>query len=220
MGNIQVQPGLRIGTLRCPSDFSRVDQASCRIQCPQNFKFVIGSNGEVGRCVHDANNTYTVPAYTIPMSADESTFDGERSRFMEDLQKLQATIDEDQSADSALQTETNNYNLNTTEYESIKSQYSAYNNVQEATGKIKDTIEVLKPFRQPTAPSMNSQMEIERRNILDAVSQKLIMIQVALVTILICIVEYIVLPNEYAHKVAFITACVGLAVGIFLMSKK
>jgi hypothetical protein len=139
---------------------------------------------------------------------------------MQALQEVQKTMDEDVSAQQALESEMNNYNRNASEYETIKSQYSAYNNVHEATGKIKDTIEVLKPFRGPTAPDMSSSMEIERRNIMDAVSQKLIMIQVALVTILICVIEYIVLPNEYAHKVAFITAAIGLGVGIFLMSKK
>jgi hypothetical protein len=220
MLNIEVEPGLRIGRLRCPNDFRRGGESTCRIRCPAGFKPRVGGSGENDRCVHETNNAYSVITYPIPIGSDEELFESERTRFMEDLQALQTKIDEDTSADQALQTEMGHYNINAAEYASIRSQYSAYNNVESATNSIKDTIDALKPRRPPTAPNLKSDIELERRNILEIVSQKLVMIQVALVTLLVCIVEYIVLPNEYAHKVAFLTAAVGLGVGIFLMSKK
>lgn len=218
--SVQVQPAIQVAVAQCPSDFDTTGNQSCQIKCPSGFKTQRGGSGENDSCVHETNNAYSVPIYSIAPTASTSVFEGERSRFRTAFEALQSRISEDESAERALQTEMGNYSSQVTEYDAIQSKYSMYNNIRSATNSLKDTLDTLKPPRPPTAPNMRSDIEVERRNILDIVSQKLLMVQVALVTILICVVEYVVLPAEYAHKLAFLTASVGLGVGIFLMSKK
>lgn len=220
MGNVQVQPTVQVTVPQCPSDFQSSGSQSCQIKCPSGFKTQQGGSGENNSCVNESNNAYSLLVYSIPLTASQEIFEGERTRFARAFQDLQNRIAEDESAERALQQETSKYNVVATDYEAVRSRYSTYNNIQAATEELKDTIDILKPRRGPTAPDLQSDMEVERRNIMDTVSQKLVMVQVALVTILLCVVQYIVLPNEYAHKVAFITASVGLGVGIFLTSKK
>lgn len=79
---------------------------------------------------------------------------------------------------------------------------------------LKQTLDVLQPMRPPTQPS--SDIADEQKKIQEMHSRSLILLQVALLTILIAGIVYLVVPAKYANPVAFLLLCVGIAVGIFL----
>lgn len=92
------------------------------------------------------------------------------------------------------------------EHSKIQGEYAAF--------IVKDTANSLKPFRPPTQPA--SDIEKERKSVLQAAAKNLHVIQLAFFTILLTLLEYLLLPAEYAHPLGFLTLCVGTAVGIYL----
>ena len=92
------------------------------------------------------------------------------------------------------------------EHSKIQGQYAAF--------AVKSTADSLKPLRPPTQPS--SDIEAVRKSILKAAAKNLHLIQVALTTILISLLVYVLIPAPYAHGIAFLTLCVGTAIGIYL----
>ena len=72
----------------------------------------------------------------------------------------------------------------------------------------------LRPFRPPTAPT--DDLERERRGIASISSQQFLMIQVSLFIVVLVLIAYIVVPQKWAHTVAFLLIVVGIAVGFFL----
>lgn len=76
-----------------------------------------------------------------------------------------------------------------------------------------DVNQSLKPFRPPTAPA--SDLELERKAIRTG-RPSLLYIQLALFILLAVMVSYVVLPASTAHGLSFLLLCVGIAVGIFL----
>jgi hypothetical protein len=97
------------------------------------------------------------------------------------------------------------------QHEAIQTEFAAYTGAKQ---EIKKTIDALKPLRPPTAPA--SDLAIERQSILAIVSKNLRVVQIALLTVLICLLEYVVLPAPFVHGLAFLTMCVGIGVGIYL----
>lgn len=85
--------------------------------------------------------------------------------------------------------------------------------LQEATNTMADVHNSLKPFRPPTAPS--SDLEIERKAIRTS-QPSFIYIQLALFVLLAVLVSYVALPASVANGVSFLLLCVGIAAGFFL----
>jgi hypothetical protein len=97
------------------------------------------------------------------------------------------------------------------EHDAIQSEYAAYTG---ATKDIQDTTASLQNIRPPTAP--REDIKKERQSILEIVAKNLRMVQIALLTVLVCLLEYLVFPAKYAHGIAFLTLAVGIASGIYL----
>ena len=100
------------------------------------------------------------------------------------------------------------------EYESIKSQYAGYSAVSDSSKKIKAVTDSIKVPRSPVQPHP---IVNERNKILKPLN--FAVIQVVLLTILVALVEFLVIPPQYASYVVFITLCVGAAAGIYLSSR-
>ena len=100
------------------------------------------------------------------------------------------------------------------EYESIKSQYAGYSAESDSSKKIKAVSDSLKVPRSPVQPHP---IVNERNKILNPLNFSVI--QVVLLTILVSLVEFLVIPPAYASYVVFITLCVGAAAGIYLSSR-
>jgi|LauGreDrversion4_2_1035121.scaffolds.fasta_scaffold169699_2 hypothetical protein len=100
------------------------------------------------------------------------------------------------------------------EYESLKSQYAGYSAESDSSKKIKAVSDSLKVPRSPVQPNP---IVNEREKILKPLN--FAVIQVVLITILVSLVEFLVIPPAYASYVVFITLCVGAAAGIYLSSR-
>jgi hypothetical protein len=97
------------------------------------------------------------------------------------------------------------------EHDAIRTEYAAYTG---ATRDIQDTIASLQNIRPPTSP--RGDIKKERESILAIVARNLRMVQIALLTVLVCLLEYLVFPTKYAHGIALLTMAVGIASGIYL----
>jgi hypothetical protein len=217
MGNLVIRPGAQISVAQCPSDFQTSTNSTCQYRCPTGYKYGQGSSGELDRCIYESNNEYSVPLQKIPVTSEAVEFDAERKRFNDELRSLQSTIHTDEEARNKLSRQTGVYEKNALKYDVIKSQYAGFSAIQDAAKSMEATTQSLKPMRPPTQPY--SDIEKERRTILEIVSEKIVLAQVALITVLLCAAEYLILPADYAHKLSFLTLSVGIAVGIFLTRK-
>ena len=100
------------------------------------------------------------------------------------------------------------------EYETLKSQFAGYSAESDSSKRIKSVSDSLKVPRSPVQPNP---IVNERNKILKPLN--FAVIQVVLLTILIALVEFLVIPPAYASYVVFITLCVGAAAGIYLSSR-
>lgn len=209
----------KAGRLTCPTDFNKTPNDSCVFKCPRDFKYLQASGGLPNRCVHQKHNDKFVQVNSLVQfrGAETSAYGDERQRVNAELSKIRTdiqTVEASQSALIAVQSENAPFSGR---YAGAQAQYDAYAKVGDLATQVKATTDALKPPRQPVAPKKN--IEEERRSILALSTRRIELIQVALFTVLIMTVVYVVLPFSWAHGVAFLIACGGVALGIFLTSK-
>lgn len=205
--------------MSCPSDFQKGAQG-CTIRCPYDFKFLSASSGIGGRCVHQQFNdqfvTLNVYGTYNTTKPEPPEFNQERQRFNEQINKIRTAVQSLQAEQSRLaNTQSENIPFSG-QYTSLQAQFAGYNTVKNAANDIKTTVDAMPRKRQPTAPRKD--IDEERRRVFAVTQDRVRLLQVALFTVLICTVVYLVLPTSLAHGVAFLVACVGVAVGIFLSS--
>jgi hypothetical protein len=102
---------------------------------------------------------------------------------------------------------------NVSSYGRIQSEYATFYK-QGITTAILETDQALKPLRAKTAPAED--LELERRKITTDARQSLVLIQLALFLVFLSLLSYVVLPRDWAHGIAFLLLCVGIASGFFL----
>jgi hypothetical protein len=102
--------------------------------------------------------------------------------------------------------------MTTDSYESIRSQYAGYAVESDVSTRLKEVSESLRSRKVQPVP-----IEETKRAILNAPS--LIVIQTVLFTILLALVEFLVVPAEYASYLVFLTLCVGASAGIYLSTR-
>jgi hypothetical protein len=100
------------------------------------------------------------------------------------------------------------------QYQQIQSEYASYVPVGEAATAIQATNKQLRVPRPKTATE--DAINKERREIVHSKRPSLLVLQVALVTLVLCLLVYLFIPANYAHGVALLVLSVGIAVGIFL----
>jgi hypothetical protein len=100
------------------------------------------------------------------------------------------------------------------EYETLRSQHAGFSAESDAGKQIKAVSDSIKISRHPVQPHP---IVNERNKILKPLN--FAVIQVVLLTILVSLVEFLVIPPAYASYVVFITLCVGAAAGIYLSSR-
>jgi hypothetical protein len=94
------------------------------------------------------------------------------------------------------------------DHEQIRSSYADYRE------SIKEVSDSLKPMRPPTAPA--SDIAQARKSILTSSAPNFLVIQVALATVVLSLLGYLLLPVNVAHGVAVLLLSSAVAVGIFL----
>lgn len=171
-----------------------------------------------GTCVHQQYNDKTVRINSLPAyrGAEPSAYNDERQRFNKDINAVRTAVQSLQAAQASLASARADNVPLASQYASSQAQYAGYNTVSTLADQIKTTTEALKRPRQPVAP--NKSINEQRQAILALSTKRVQLLQVALFTVLLCTVVYLVLPIRWAHGVAFLIACGGVAVGIFLTS--
>ena len=100
------------------------------------------------------------------------------------------------------------------EYSRIQSEYAGFSAISDAGNKIKTVSDSLRVPRPPVQPNP---IQDERAKILRPPS--MIVIQVALITILLSLIIFMVVPPAYATNIVFLTLCVGVSIGFYLSSR-
>lgn len=101
------------------------------------------------------------------------------------------------------------------QYQHIQSEYASYAPVGDAAKAIKETNAKLRVPMPKTATE--SDIQKERKAILTAkAGPSLLLLQIALATLVVCLLVYVFVPAKYAHGIALLVLSVGIAVGIFL----
>ncbi len=100
------------------------------------------------------------------------------------------------------------------DYQRIQSEYASYVPIGEAAKAIQETNKQLRVPRPKTATE--NEINKERKAIVRTKTPSLLVLQVALVTIVLCLLVYVFAPAKYAHGIALLVLSVGIAVGIFL----
>lgn len=96
----------------------------------------------------------------------------------------------------------------------IQTEYAGFSAVSDASKKLKDVSDSLKvprPHVQPNPVNKDRAKAIKLPN--------MAVIQTALFTIFIALMEFVLIPPAYATNVVFLTLCVGTSVGIYLSSR-
>ncbi len=206
--------------MSCPQDFERGVGLSCHLRCPANFKYAQeggGSEPLVEKCVFVTNNQYAVSLQSLPGlgpdQAETEMYTIERYRFTEELQALNERIQREAPVQDRIISFQDQRSTTINEYNRIQSEYANYSSASAVADSIKAVTDGLKPLRPPVA---GSEIELERKHILESSQPNMLIIQVALAVSVLCLLAYVILPAEYAHIVAFLFLSVGVAVGIFL----
>ena len=201
--------------MSCPAGFAPGGMFSCHVKCPDAFKYVNEGPEEGEKCVYKANNSYSIRLTPTMMlqPGEEATeqHTAELERFNEEAAEVIKRVNSD---NSEITSANRQHGEQVQQFSKIQGDYASFSSVGEVVKELKEVEQSLKPMRPPTAPS--SDIEIERKAILDINARKLLMIQVALATIVLCLLSYLILPVEYAHMVSFLLLSVGVAVGFFL----
>lgn len=199
----------------CPAGFQPGPQVgTCIAECPEGFEY--SQEGGVQRCVYIYDNgiSYTLNAIVSPppkSRTEPRRFENERSRINAELARVWKEIADKTRTAAQLAGERNAI---VGSYSRIQSEYAAVNDTIEPAKVMKEVANSLKPFRPPTAP--DSDIEKERKAIVDMKALDLLVVQVALFVTVLVLVAYIILPRGVAHVVAFMLVVVGIAFGFFL----
>jgi hypothetical protein len=188
--------------MSCPADFETTVRGKCVLRCGPNMKSL--REGDVYKCVSNTDNTISVSMREISIGALPEEFQREKDRARQAFTDvLQAALWSAQRAGVQ----------NVANYSRIQGEYAAVKSLQDSKDTLSEVNQTLKPFRPGTAPE--SDIQIERRRILDSSAPNMLLLQVALALVLLSILAYAFIPS-YAGILSFLLLSVGIALGIFL----
>lgn len=196
---------------RCPPGFEEGLNSSCHVQCASGFSYV----GD--RCVYDQDKTISYAVAALPMMRgrnEPAQFDRERARANSELALAWKAVADKERDRGQIAGVAGTKDLHVSEYERIRGDYAEFNDQVGPAKVLKEVANSLTPFRPPTAPA--SDIEKERKAIVETKRQDLMFIQIALFLTVLVLVGYIMLPRDIAHVVAFMLVVVGIAIGFFL----
>jgi uncharacterized membrane protein len=100
------------------------------------------------------------------------------------------------------------------QYQAIQSAYASYAPLGDAEQALRTTNAKLRVPRPKTVTE--SDIHQERKAIVTPKTPPLLVLQLALATLVVCLLVYVFVPAPYAHGIALLVLSVGIAVGIFL----
>lgn len=193
--------------MSCPAGFDIGPASTCRVTCPTDYKYI--SDQGVDKCVSGRDNRYFVKLQSVAQGADSSVFTAEQSRFLTEFIVVTKQVQKDQHDAEKLAAESSDSDVQA-HYQRIQSSAGLTNAYAEA-------IQTLEPLRPPTQPNVD--IMNERLSIREMSAKDIRVLQVCLFFVVICLLEYMLLPAETVHGIAFMTMCVGLSLAIYLSNR-
>jgi hypothetical protein len=208
--------------LSCPAGFEDRVFFSCSAACPAEFKKL--RDQQQDECIHITRNNRGFALRTMPKQRgaqqgkpappEPAFYEEERVRVRNEAARIRRQVEEDIQRTRELNAARDSRQGHVNRYSKIQSDQAIFTSMAGAAREVRAIKDSLRRFRPPTAPS--SDLEIERKAISDIATRNLFLVQVALACVVVALASYLILPIGYAHGVAFLTLCVGIAVGFFL----
>lgn len=199
----------------CPNDFQATGNA-CYAKCPSTFKYI--EEQGAGKCVYRTNNSLFVTLTPVPKYAvgrpEPAEFAYARTQLATDLADVYEAVATDNDSQKRLAAESQVTLGHNTTRTRLAGEYATFRAGQQDVEKMKEIVDSLRPMRPPTSPK--SDIEAERKAIVDIVTQNILLLQIALFAVFVALLTYVILPASYAHGVSFLVLCVAVAAGFFL----
>jgi hypothetical protein len=206
--------------LSCPSGFEQGVMFSCRVKCPDDFKYAQEGGDTsplVEKCVYSKNNEYFVQLRQMPAPDPReppADYAREQKRVSDEIKVLRDRIFREAPTQEKIQSLKAQRESDAREYSSIQSQYANYSSAGEVAAALQTTAQGLRGIRPPVAGSRD--IEAEKRKLLQGSKPNMLLIQVAIAVTVLALLVYLLVPVQYAHPIAFLLVSMGIAVGIFL----
>ena len=157
----------------CPQDFDTGIFFTCRSRCPPDFKYTLSGTGSTpgGQCIYLQDNSVIIDLPSLPGlekgQAEPPVYAQERTRFAQELAKARAKIAANIETRSQVGLLNAQRAAQAADYTRIQTEYAGYASSAGTKDVIQDVSKSLTPFRPPTAPA--SDIEIERKAIAGSV---------------------------------------------------
>lgn len=195
----------------CPMGFETgttgVGIPTCHVKCPNGYSYT------AERCVSDKNSDYSIGVTNLSTNSDQSQFSNESTRFLEELAKINEKIEADLSTHADVYAEKAEGSNIVSDHHRIKSEYAAAEAEHAVVAKFDKILETVKPPRPKTA---GSEINKEQAQIMFLAAKHLYVVQVALLTILLCLMAFLFLPSAWAQAMVLLLLSAGIASAIYL----
>jgi len=195
----------------CPMGFETgetgVGIPSCHIKCPTGYSYT------AEKCVMDKNSEYSIGVTTLPTSSSPSQFSNESTRFLQELAKINEKLEADLSAHADVYEQKAEGSNIVSNHHKIKSEYAAAEAEQQLVAKFDKILETVKP---PHPKVAGSEINKEQAQIMFLAAKQMYVVQVALLTILLCLMAFLFLPSSWAQSMVLLLLATGLASAIYL----
>jgi len=142
-----------------------------------------------------------------------SQFTAESARFLHELTKVNAKIEADLAAHADVYTEKSEGAGIVADHHNIKSEHASAEAEHSVAKKFDKILETVKP---PHPKVAGSEINKEQAQIMFLVSKHMYVVQVALLTILLCLMTYLFLPSAWAQGMILLLLSAGIASAIYL----
>ena len=160
-------------------------------------------------------NRFTRVRQTVVTPQPEPpAYAAERTRFIGAIATARGRVAANAQARAQLTLVNTQRAAQVADYSRIQTEYARYASAAETTDVIREVNKSLVPFRPPTAPA--SDIEIERKAILSITNQELLVAQIALFAAVLVLLTYVIVPGNTAHIVAFLLIVCAVAAAFFL----
>lgn len=198
-------------TYTCPAGFetgmSMLGLPMCHIKCPDGYAYTNST------CVSNRNSEYSIGVTNLSANSNSAQFTNESSRFLRELAKVNEKIEADMRAHVDVYSEKASGTEIVSDHHKIKSEYAAAKAEQDVVAKFDRILETVKP---PHPKVAGSEINKEQAEIRFLEAKHMYVVQVALLTILLCLMVFLFVPREWAQAMILLLLSVGIASAIYL----
>ena len=195
----------------CPRGFETgvtgVGIPVCHIKCPNGYSYT------AERCISDKNSEYSIGVTNLSAASEPSQFSNESTRFLQELAKINEKIEADMSSHADVYAEKADGANIVGGHHKIKSEHAAAEAEHDVVAKFDKILETVKP---PHPKVAGSEINKEQAKIMFLEAKHMYVVQVALLTILLCLMVFLFVPSAWAQGMILLLLSAGIASAIYL----